>query len=185
MSFKKYSAVIAAALILIAGAGTQEVFSQVHGYEEYKVKAAFLYNFTKFIEWPADSFENADTPLTLCISGGNPFGDALDSLKDKTVGGRRLSIRIVSRPEATEGCHIVFSSDPDGKNLPAILNSLKNRRVLLVGEMTGFAEAGGIINFFIVDDKVRFEINVEAARRRGLGISSQLLKLARIVKEKN
>ncbi|MBI5099240.1 MAG: YfiR family protein [Nitrospirae bacterium] len=183
--FFKCTAIIVLAVILVTSTGALNVFSQSYGYEGYKVKAAFLYNFTKFVEWPADAFRDVGDPVTLCILGSDPFGDALDSIKDKTVGGRKFAVRKSLNPESLKGCHIIFVSESEREKLPAILNAVKNKHALTVGDMPGFAESGGIINLFMFENKVRFEINVDAAQHEGLAISSQLLKLARIVKEKN
>jgi hypothetical protein len=183
--FFKYIKMTLLAVILVIIAGALNVFSQSYGYEGYKVKAAFLYNFTKFVEWPANAFKDAGDPVTLCILGSDPFGDALDSIKDKTVGGRKFAVRKSLNPESLKGCHIIFVSESERENLPAILIAVRNQHALTVGDMPGFAESGGVINLFIFENKIRFEINVDAAQRTGLTISSQLLKLARIVKEKN
>ena len=183
--FFKGIKIIILAVILVTITGALNVFSQSYGYEEYKVKAAFLYKFTKFIEWPANVFKGADDPILLCILGNDPFGDALNSLNDKTVGGRKIAVKTSSDPESVNGCHIIFVSESEREILSTILKAVKNRHALTVGDMQGFAEAGGVINFFMADNNVRFEINVDAAQREGLTISSQLLKLAKIVREKN
>jgi hypothetical protein len=183
--FIKCTKIIVLAVIFVTITGALNVFSQSYGYEEHKVKAAFLYKFTKFIEWPANVFKDAGDPIMLCILGSDPFGDALNSLKDKTVGGRKIAVRISSNPESVNGCHIIFISESEREILPTVLNAVKNQHALTVGDMQGFADAGGIINFFLSDNNVRFEINVDVAQREGLTISSQLLKLAKIVREKN
>jgi hypothetical protein len=140
---------------------------------EYRVKAAYLLNFTRFVEWPADP---ADTgPLTICIAGTNPFDDVLDeTLRDEQVGARAIR----SRPaRESERCHVLFI--PNGVSPDAYIKSTRAQPVLTVGESPDFLRRGGIVNFFIENGKVRFEIDAERAERAGLRISSRLLRLAR------
>ncbi len=148
---------------------------------EYEIKAAFLYNFAKFIDWPVESFKDDASSLTLGILGVDPFGPALDTIKEKTVKGRKLVIKRSRNPEDLKGCHILFVSPLEKENLRPILNVFRESAVLTVSETERFASRGGIINFIRVDNKIHFEINPEAAQRNRLKISSQLLKLARIV----
>jgi hypothetical protein len=148
---------------------------------EYLIKAAFLFNFTKFVEWPADAFKDDLSPINFCILGADPFGSALDTLKDKTIKGRPFKIKRVNRVDDNEACHILFISASEKGNLKQILHAIRNSNTLTIGEIEGFARMGGIINFIVVNKKVHFEINPVAAERSGLKISSQLLKLAKIV----
>jgi hypothetical protein len=170
-------------LILLIGlaCGASKAQGQPAASGEYLVKAAFLYNFAKFVDWPPSAFKNDSAPLTLCILGRDPFGEALDSIRDKTVKGRPLSIRRISRVEDAGECHILFISPSEKGDLKQVLNALKNAAVLTVSEIEGFGNSGGMINFVMAEKKVQFEINPDAAHRGGLRISSQLLKLARIV----
>ncbi len=148
---------------------------------EYEIKAAFLYNFAKFVDWPVESFRDDSSNLTLGILGVDPFGSALDTIKDKTVKGRKVMIKRSKNMEDLKGCHILFVSASEKGNLKQILNALRDSNVLTVSEIERFANRGGIINFIRVDNKIQFEINLEAAQRNKLKISSQLLRLARIV----
>jgi hypothetical protein len=148
---------------------------------EYLIKAAFLFNFAKFVEWPANAFKDDLSPINLYILGTDPFGPALDTLKDKTVKGRPFKIKWANKVDDIEACHILFISASEKENLKQILYAVRNSNTLTVSEIEGFAQTGGIINFIIVNKKVHFEINPEAAERRRLKISSQLLKLAKIV----
>lgn len=150
---------------------------------EYLIKAAFLYNFAKFVNWPAEAFPNDSAPLVLCILGKDPFGVALESIKGKTVGGRKLVIQHLARLEDLEQYHILFITASEEKRLPKILSTIKGKPVLTVSDMKEFAHRGGITNFLTVEKKIHFEINVDAAHLAGLKISSQLLKLAKIVKD--
>ncbi len=148
---------------------------------EYLIKAAFLFNFTKFVEWPPEAFKDGSSPVNLCILGKDPFGEALRSIRDKTVKGRRLSVRYVSRSEEITGCHILFIGASEKENLRQIMGFLKGSPILTVSDTEKFVERGGIINFIMVENKIKFEINPDAAQQCGLKISSQLLKLAKIV----
>jgi hypothetical protein len=148
---------------------------------EYLIKAAYLYNFTKFVEWPSEAFKDNLSPINLYILGTDPFGEALNSIRDKTVKGRRISIKHVNHIEEISECHILFISASEKENLRHILNTLKNSAILTVSEMEQFAQRGGIINFITVENRIHFEINPDASQHSGLKISSQLLKLAKIV----
>jgi hypothetical protein len=169
------------AVLLPAG-----ILSLAHGERqpapEYAVKAAFLYNFAKFVEWPDDGFANPASPLVLCVLGEDPFGDALRSLSGKTVNGRPLAIRHASTLGELERCHLLFVCSSEKSILPKILGETKDRSILTVGDMEGFARDGGIINMVKEENRVGIEINLEAARRSRLKISSKLLALAKIVK---
>jgi len=169
--------------LLVSGVidGTTKSFAD--SLQEYQIKAAFLYNFAKFIEWPAAAFKDAQSPLTLCILGKDPFGDALDSLRDKTIEGRKLVIRRVSKIEEADKCHILFVSASEKDTLSHILKATRSWNILTVGDTKGFAESGVMINLITTDDKVGFEINVDAAKHASLGISSKLLKLGKIIKQ--
>jgi hypothetical protein len=149
---------------------------------EYFIKAAFLYNFIKFVDWPSDSFKNDGAPVNLCVLGDDPFGEALNTIRNKRVKGRRLVIKRVQRVEQIEGAHLLFISTSEKGRVKQILKSLSDAPVLTISEMEGFGQRGGIINFITVDNKIQFEINAEQARQHKLKISSQLLKLARIVR---
>jgi hypothetical protein len=150
---------------------------------EYQVKAAYLYNFTKFIDWPATNFTSADAPLVIGIIGEDPFGKTLDDLvKGENVRGHPLVVKRLEAGDDWRGCQVLFISQTEKNQMPALLQQLKSNPVLTVGDSSGFAEQGGMINFVIVQEKVKLEINPEAATEAGLQISSKLLKLARIVK---
>ncbi len=157
--------------------------SQAAKSSEYIVKATFLYNFAKFVEWPADAFEGPDAPVILCILGEDIFGDALKTIENKVIRGRNLLIRQCQDTNETKGCHILFISPSEDEKLPKILSDMKGMPSLTVSDTEGFVQSGGIIRFFTMGNKIRFEINPEAAKLSHLKISSRLLKLARIFKE--
>lgn len=151
---------------------------------EYQVKAAFLYNFAKFVEWPPESFPETSSPIVIGILGADPFGETLDqTVQDKMVRERKLSIERSSQIENLKQCHILFISSDEEARLPRIFTALKGKSILTVGENRRFARNGGMINFLIKSNRVRFEINQEAAEQAGLKISSQLLKVAEKVIE--
>jgi hypothetical protein len=149
---------------------------------EYEIKAAYLYNFITYIDWPADALPPVGSTLTIGVVGENPFGSALNPLNGKKVKGRTLAVKQISSVKDLEQCQMVFICPSEKARLAEILSQLKDSRVLTVSEMDGFAEQGGIINFISERNRVRFEINPEAARRLGMTISSELLKLAKLVK---
>jgi hypothetical protein len=147
---------------------------------EYQVKAAFLLNFAKFVEWPATAFTDADSPVSICILGNDPFGHTLDDLvQGEAVNGRKLVVRRSSEPAAPQSCQVAFIGG-SSKDIPKTLTSL-GRGVLTVGEGESFSRAGGIIAFVIDNRRVRFDINQSVAENAGLKLSSKLLSVARAV----
>jgi len=150
--------------------------------DEYQVKAAFLYNFAKFVEWPALTFKTDKDPLRICVLGQNPFGNALvEGVGGKTVVGRPLVVSDISDVSQGSDCQILFIGSSERKHLRAIFADLRMTGVLTVGETEGFATQGGIVNFKLEDGRVRLEINIEAASQAKLRISSKVLNLAQIV----
>jgi hypothetical protein len=147
---------------------------------EYQVKAAYLFNFLKFVEWPGDAFADSLAPIVVGVVGDNPFGSSLPEVAvGKTVQGRDLVIRGYHAGENMRGASILFISASEKKRLPQILAALHGSSVLTVADMDGFLVAGGIIQFVLENDRVRFAINVSAATQARLKISSKLLSLAR------
>jgi hypothetical protein len=176
---------LACRLAMLAIAATA---AQVHAEEpvpdEYQVKAAFLFNFAKFVEWPADTFKAADEPITICVWGQDPFGGALeDVVRNKTVAGRPFMVRRVSSAPQAMKCQIVFLASSERKRGRSILDDLKGHSILTVGEAEDFTANGGVINFKLKDARVRIEIDTVAADRAKLRISSKLLSLAEIAKK--
>jgi hypothetical protein len=179
--------VFAAVAIMGYGAGTdaapsRDAPARAGPSREYLVKAAFLYNFAKFTVWPAKTFADPSTPLRLCLLGKDPFHGALDSLAGKTVRKRKLEIHRLANTSGLGKCHLLFVSASENKRLATILKVLRGMPVLAVGDMPDFAHSGGIINLKTVRNKVRFEINIRAAKRAHLKFSSKLLRLAEIVR---
>jgi hypothetical protein len=150
-------------------------------FSEYEVKAGFMYNFPKFIEWPGDTFSGVNKAITLCVVGTDPFGKALGAIDNKTVQTRRLEIKYTGRPKDLKMCNILFISSSEKENLSQILETVKGAPMLTIGDTKGFAQQGIMINFVMEQNKVGFEINTESARRANLTISSKLLKLAKTI----
>lgn len=147
---------------------------------EYELKAAFLLHFAQFVEWPQ---EGSRESICLGVLGRDPFGPALDDLAGETIQGRKLVVRRSERIDTLKGCEFIFIARADRTRTAEILAVIANDPVLTVGETDGFARMGGVINFFLEGRKLRFEINPEAARRKGLRLSSQLLSLGRLVSD--
>jgi len=173
---------ISSIFLIIALISTHHSRAESKASPEYLVKAAFIYNFAKFVEWPSTVFENASRPLTLCISGDDPFGEALESIKGKTIRERELSIKHRVSIEDLGQCHIIFV-DKSENNQSLILNKIKNMHILSISDTEGFVHRGGIISLIKIENKIRFEINIDAAQRAKLTISSKLLNLAEIVRD--
>jgi hypothetical protein len=158
------------------------VTAQDSGPTEYQLKAAFLFNFAKFVDWPRSSFANPRSLFSICILGADPFGRAIDdTLRGQTIGGRSVSVERTHDASQLRHCQVAFISASEKDHLREILQSVRGANVLLVGETAGFASAGGAIQFEMRDDHIRFSINPEAAERAGLRVSSKLLSLATIV----
>jgi hypothetical protein len=158
------------------------VSAQANTTSEYQVKAAFLFHFAQFVDWPSEAFKDAATPLTYCTAGGDPFRGALDaSLNGKVIDGRPVRVLHFREAQEIQGCQVLFLGTAEKKFISATLASLKASPVLTVGESEDFVQAGGMIGFFLEDNKVRFNINLDAAARGKLKISARLLSLAKTV----
>lgn len=152
-------------------AGGQEA-----GPTEYQIKAAFLYNFAKFIEWPSEV-----GTLNLCILGEDYFGKDIDDIAGKTAAGKKLSVRRIKSAQEIKKCRMLFISSSEIERLDGIITVAQDLKILTVGDTEGYAQRGVIINFYKEQNKIRFEINKDAAGRSGLKISSKLFGLAKIV----
>lgn len=149
---------------------------------EYAVKAAFLFNFAKFVEWPPEAFPTADSPVVIGIVGSDPFGSILDDLtRDERINGRSILVRRLKWDDDIASCHLLFVSPSEWRQMPQLVARLDGTSVLTVGEHDGFATSGGMIHLAREDYRIRFEINLRAAERARLKISSKLLSLATIV----
>lgn len=151
--------------------------------EEYRVKGAFLLNFAKFVEWPAEAFAGPAEELTICVLGTNPFTDALETAARQIVVGKRtVTVRLIADVRQARQCAMVFLSVAERKRARAVVEALQGASVLTVGESEGFVASGGIIEFRLEEGKVRMEISEAAAKRAGLHISAKLLSLAQSAK---
>ncbi|MCM0081942.1 YfiR family protein [Geomonas sp. Red32] len=152
------------------------------GAGEYQLKAAFLYNFLKFVDRPAEA---VTSPTTICIGilGRDPFEDALDSLKGKLAKGRRVVVLRVRSVEEARSCDLLFVSASEKGRLSHLLKQANTLHLLTVADQQGFCEAGGMINLVTVNNRIAFDVNLAAANRARLKISSQLLRLAHSVLE--
>lgn len=159
----------------------QSGFSQQ--YTEYELKAAYLFNFGKFVQWPEETFKNTSDPFIIGIYGNNPFGTILQqTIQNKTLQNRPIIIINITSIEDAATCHILFICKTNKFNLNQILQYLSNKPVLTVGDnIEDFCQSGGIINFTGQHSQKRFEINNKASLRVLLTISSKLLALSRIV----
>ncbi len=153
--------------------------------KEYQLKAAFIYNFTKFVDWPDHRSESKDSPFTIGVFGKNPFGDELNKLaQGRSVNGRPMIIKNITSTNEAASVDLLFVSDGQEELLGKLLGTIQSTGVLTIGESKAFADYGGIINFVTEADKIRFEINLDEAERGGLKLRAQLLKLAKNVRRK-
>ena len=148
---------------------------------EYEVKAVFLFNFTQFVEWPSSAFAGSDAPLVIGVLGEDPFGSALDqAVVGETINGRPLAVRRYRSADEVSGCHILFVGVSKTK-LATTLAQLRPRSILTVSDLPDFARQGGIIQFVTVANRIRLQINLDAATQARLTISSKLLRPSEIV----
>jgi len=151
---------------------------------EYQVKATFLYNFTKFTDWPTNAFASLNAPIVIGTLGEDPFGQTMDDIvRGEVVGSRPLAVKRLRAGDDLRGCHVLFICRSEKERLLEALSQLKDSPVLSVGEIEGFPEQGGVANLLLVSKTVKIEINQAAAEQAGLQISAKLLKLARLVKQ--
>jgi hypothetical protein len=149
---------------------------------EYQVKAAFVFHFAQLVDWPADALGSEDRPLILCTTGENALSGVLDTtVRGKQTGTHPLGVRHLQEKDDPGGCHLLFIVGKDKRRAAAILARLNNAPILTVGESDDFVERGGMIGFCLQENKIRFDINLNAAQRANLKISSRLLLLAKTV----
>jgi len=164
------------------------VFVGCYGQErsrEYQVKAIFLYNFTQFVDWPSTAFPEKNSPLIIGVLGKDPFGDYLDeAVKNEKIGEHPLVVNRFDNVDDVTACHILFVNVGEKNAVRDALHKLAGRAVLTVGDTDHFIRDGGMVRFVPDNNKIRIQINLEAARETGLLISSKLLRLAEIVSSK-
>jgi YfiR/HmsC-like len=180
MRLSRFMIAVSLCLSLAMGANAQSSDSPESS--EYLIKAGFIYNFAQLVQWPASAFSQEDSPIVIGILGTDPFGAIIDRvIENKKLAGRTLVVKRLKRGAAVKDCNILFVSSSEAAHLDEVIQSTKGMPILTIGETPGFAVRGGIINLTLEGNRVRFEVNIEAAKQANLNISSRLLALARIV----
>ena len=149
---------------------------------EISVKSAFLYKFTRFVDWPPETMGQAEDPFPMCVMGRDELADVLEQAVDgRTARNRPLVVRRIESVKETQGCHLLFIGWLKLEKIERVLGALGRQSTLTVGDVKGFAQRGGMINLTKEGRRLRFEVNRRAAKRAGIHPSSQLLKLANVV----
>ena len=171
-------------VIFSLGVFPAHLTAQSTGPTEYELKAAFLFNFAKFVEWPSSAFANPQSAFLVCVLGPDPFGSALDdALLRHSIQGHAVALLRMKRTADIVGCQILFVPASERNRLPEVTAKLRGQSVLVIGENEDFASSGGVIQFALEQNHIRFLINTDAADRSGLKFSSKLLALAKIVRD--
>jgi hypothetical protein len=145
---------------------------------EYQVEATYLYNFSQFVQWPSRAIATSDS-FDICVLGQDPFGPALNTiLANETIGGKPVAAKRILTPDDAANCRVLFISSSENLRVKEILTALGGASVLTVSDLPRFTERGGMLQFLLMDDRVRFEVNLSATQRAGLSLSSELLKVA-------
>jgi hypothetical protein len=172
--------------LLLSGlrAGTGESHAQDFPTAEYEIKAAFIFNIAKFVEWPAAALKPDETTFTIGILGKDPFGDVLDAtLGGKTLKGRAIAIKRFQQLSEVGGCQILFISESEKKRMNDILARLDGESVLTVSDQADFARNGGMFELYLENNRVKFAVHTEAAERANLKVSAKLLNLAKVLSD--
>jgi len=165
----------AAIALTLAGS----IYGQRPSASEYQVKAAYLYNFGKFVTWPETPATKNDQLFEICVLGEDPFGSTLEStIADQTIGGKGIVARRITKAQGIDSCRILFISSSEIARLPEIIDALEKTSVLTVSDIPEFSQHGGMIQFVFDGNRVRFEVNLTKAEDAGLNLSSALLKVA-------
>jgi hypothetical protein len=171
-----------AAIVCLLVAGSSALGQQKAS--EYQVKAAYLYNFGRFVEWPAKGTTAQTNSFTICVLGKDPFGQALDAtLAGETIGNQSVAARRISSPQMSADCQILFISSSEANRLNKIIEALDKSAVLTVSDIPQFTQRRGMIQFVSEENRIRFEVNLAATQRAGLTLSSDLLKVATAVRK--
>lgn len=185
-TFSRRARALTGILLLLAGGFSVAAETGPTATSEHAVKAAFLYNFAKFVEWPASAFASSRDPVAFCIVGEDSLGDELaQAIAGKMVQGRPVAVQRAAQIERLDRCQILFVGSSERARFGQLLATVGSRPVLTVGDEEEFRQAGGIINFVLRRSRVRFQIDLGAAERAGLRISSRLLELAEVVQPAN
>ncbi|MGZ8190965.1 MAG: YfiR family protein [Methylococcaceae bacterium] len=145
---------------------------------EEEVKVSFIYNFAKFIKWPVSATKSANAPFYICIEGAQPLSGNISLLQDRQVGGHKIEVLTITDPNEWRNCNILFIGDSEARRVADILNKVAEIPVLTISDLPDFVHSGGIIGMKVIDNRVRFDINLAVAQKANLSIDSQLLKLA-------
>jgi hypothetical protein len=171
------------ALLVFSLPFVSAVFSQQPDVaSEGEIKAAFIYNFIKFVEWPTSAFSTTEQRIIICVLGQDGVSRALEKVSGKITQGRTITIKHAADPTEMTQFHVVYVGQSEKDHMRTLIKAIP-KHVLTISDTQSFAASGGMINFYTVERKVSFVINLDAAERAGLKLSSQLLRLARIVKE--
>ncbi len=165
-----------AILVLILMAWSSSVYSDTR--REYQLKAAYLLNFARFIYWPENVFSKSSKNFYICVYGDNPFAENLNNLSDKKIQNKKIKIIDIKDTEKNDACHIVYISGSEKDDYLKVITAYSNKTALMVSDINGFCESGGMIEFIRVKDKIKFEINVTSSGDVGIKYRSQLLKVA-------
>lgn len=183
VSAGRFATAACTALIVGLFCASLPLQAQISSTEEYRLKLAFLFNFAKFVEWPADAFPSPQAPLNICIIGRDPFDAELErQVTERNLYGHPVAIRTLRPNDDFGGCHLIFLPASSDGSLPGVLKRLDGSTIT-VGESAGFVARGGVVNFVVEGTNLRFAVNLSAAQRTRCRISSRLLTLARIYKE--
>ena len=156
-----------------------QVLATENGSLEYAIKAAYLYKFGNFVEWPASTFESPSSAVNLCVAGDDPFGDTLDKVVEgQQIGGRPIRVRRLKTVTRDAGCQILYVGGSDAGRVTQMVNAVRGTSVLTVTDATHAGPSESVIGFVLKDDHVRFNIDAHAAALNGLTISAKLLGLA-------
>jgi YfiR/HmsC-like len=182
-NFHRGGAPVAGAVVTLAFFLTTALLAQQAKPSEYQVKATYLYNFGRFVKWPGTVPAGKGDSFSVCVLGQDPFGPILDStLAGEALDGKPVVLRRISKRQEAGECRILFISSTEERHLKEILTAIDESEVLTVSDMPGFTRRGGMIQFVLEGDRVRFEINLASAESARLVLSSELLKVAASVK---
>jgi len=168
-------------LMAVVVLGPMPARAQAEQAREYQIKAAFIYNFFKFIDWPETPLSDTPDTISICILGKDPFGDIFAPIEGKTVKNKKLAIKRVSSPGEIGSCQILFVCPSEQERLGPILASTCGKSILTVSDIKDFARQGGMVGFFSAENTVGFAINLKATERSGLKMSSKLLEMATVI----
>ncbi|MBU4317398.1 MAG: YfiR family protein [Proteobacteria bacterium] len=179
VAMEKTAKIVFIFLFILGASGFIHSVKATEDSREYAVKAAFIYNFAKFVSWPEES---KTEPFIIGVLGEDPFGDIWNEIRSKTVRGRPITVKQCGDDlDLASQCHVLFIDHLDREKLKKAINQFQGKPVLTIGDFPLFAETGGMIAFYDSENKIRFAINLESCRKAGLVVSSNLLKLAKIV----